>query len=173
MNNSFGVRKAVPADEQRIFDHLMVLHGENGLAPVSEKKVRVEIARATRTQGNIIGLIDGPEGGGIEASIGMKLATFWYTDKFHWEELWIFVHPQFRRSTHAKRLIGFAKWCRDEMSRAAGEDVNLFVGILTLKALEPKLRLYQRNFPQVGALFAYGPVPNETFNQRHLGNGKA
>lgn len=171
MRNPFGVRHARPGDEDQVYDHLMILHSENGLAPVSEAKVRGEIRCATRGEGNIIGLIDGPPRDGkpaIEASIGMRLGTFWYTDKFHWEEMWIFVHPRYRRSNHAQRLIGFAKWCRDEISRQAGEDINLYVGILTLKQVEPKLRLYQRSFPQVGATFAYGVVPEGAFRQRRV-----
>lgn len=166
MENPFGVRHARPGDEDTIFDHLLMLHAENGLAPVSEAKVRAEIRCATNGDGNIIGVIDG--GNGIEASTGLGLRTFWYSDKFHWEELWIFVHPRHRRTNHAQRLIGFVKWCRDETSRLAGEDINLFVGILTLRQVEPKIRLYQRSFPQVGASFAYGVVPQGAFSQRRI-----
>lgn len=171
MDNPFLVRHALPADEDQIYDHLMIAHADNGLAPVSESKVRAEIRCAANREGNIIGLIDGPQG--IEASIGMRLCTFWYTEKFHWEEMWIFVHPDHRRTTHAQRLIGFAKWCRDEITRQSGEEITLYVGILTLKQVEPKIRLYQRSFPQVGATFAYGVVPQGAFKQRQIVDWRA
>lgn len=172
MNNPYGVRHARPGDEDAIYEHLLLLHAENGLAPVSEAKSRAEIRCGTNGEGNIIGVIEGAPGPdgirSIEASTGLRLGTFWYSDKFHWEELWIFVHPKYRRTNHAQRLIGFIKWCRDEISRLAGEDINLFVGILTLRQVEPKIRLYQRSFPQVGATFAYGVTPQGAFKQRKI-----
>lgn len=169
--NPFGVRKALPSDEGRLLAHLTLLHSENGLAPMNEEKVRDEIRRATETRGGIIGVIDGPNG--IEGSVGLVLSQFWYSTSWHLEERWVYVHSDFRRTTHAKRLLMFAKWCKEEMTAAAGEEINLFIGILTKRQLEPKMRLYQRQFQQVGALFACGPVPEDTFNQRRVGNGKA
>lgn len=164
MDNPMKVRKAQPSDEAKLYAHLMGLHEENGLAPVSEAKVLEEIRRATETRGGIIGLIDGDNG--IEASIGLTLSSFWYTDDFHLQERWVYVTPPYRRLDHAKRLLVFGKWVKDEMSKAAGIEIPLFLGILTRKKLEGKMRLYQRQFPQVGALFAYGPVPEGSFNQR-------
>lgn len=166
MENTFGVRRALPVDEQRVYDHLMILHSENGLAPVDENKVWTEIRQATHGDGGIIGLIEGPKG--IEGSIGLKLSSFWYTSQIHWEERWVYVCADYRRTTHAKRLIGFAKWCADEMTKHAGVPVNLYVGIMTFKALEPKMRLYQRSFQQIGALFIHGEKPDDAFNQRNV-----
>lgn len=174
MKNPFGVKRATQEDEEPLFAFLCSLHDENGMAPMSEPKVRAMIERGTRNQGGIIGLIEGPKG--IEASVGLILGCWWYTDKYHLEEMWTYVHPNYRKNnctgdSHAKRLIEFAKWCSDEMSRSAGERIPLLMGILTKKRLEPKMRLYQRQSSQAGALFAWPPLEG-AFNQRRLSDGK-
>lgn len=164
MSEFAGVRFAVPADEDALYELLTLAHAENGLFPQVEGKVRAMIRRATEQQGGMIGVIQGEQR--LEGVIGMLLSTFWYTDAVHLEEFVNFVHPDHRRSTHAKRLLEFAKWCQRGLSR----DVNvpLLAGILTFHRLEPKIRLYQRQLPQVGAVFQYGLEIPDAFNQRRV-----
>jgi hypothetical protein len=158
-----GVRLARPEDEEPIYRLLLELYAENALLPMSERKVREAIATGTRGKGGIVGVIDGPQG--IEASIGMTFSAFWYTEAIHLNELWCFVHPAHRRSTHAKRLVEFGKWCADRLSQS-GTRVPLLLGIVTRHRLLPKLRLFQRQAPQVGALFMHGVDISDTFGQR-------
>ena len=86
---------------------------------------------------------------------------------FHLNEIWCFVHPDHRRSTHARRLIEFGKWCADRLS-GEGVRVPLLLGIVTRHRLLPKLRLFQRQAPQVGAIFMHGIDIRDTFSQRRL-----
>lgn len=155
-----GVRLAVPADEDSLFALLTLAHAENGLFAQVESKVRAMIRSATEWKGGLIGVIPGPNG--PEGAIGMVISSFWYTDELHIEELFNFVHPDHRRSTHAKRLLEFAKRMQAELR------MPLLLGILTLNRLEPKMRLYQRQLPQIGAVFQYGFDMPDAFNQRHL-----
>ncbi len=159
-----GVRWAVPADENELFEILTLAHAENGLFSQDEGKVRAMIRRATERTGGMIGLIEGDDR--IEGVIMMVMAQYWYSEDWHLEELVNFVHPLHRRSTHAKRLLEFAKWCQ----RGLSKDINvpLLVGILTLNRLEPKMRLYQRQMPQVGAVFQCGLDTPDAFNQRRV-----
>lgn len=177
--NPSGVVRAVPADEIHIFETLKRLHEENGMWPMNEKLVQEEIMKATRgskTEPAVIGLLRG-EKGDIQGMVWLLLVSPWYSDWYYWSERLLYVVPEHRRSTHAKRLIAFAKWCADSMTEgvknADGEqkEIPLLIGIQTFKSLEPKMRLYQRSFNQVGALFQYRLVPQTTFNQRHVENG--
>jgi GNAT superfamily N-acetyltransferase len=161
-----GVRLARPEDEERLYALLLHLYEENALLPMSEKKVRAAIRAGTRGEGGIVGVIEGANG--IEASIGMAFSQFWYTEAWHLNELWCFVHPDHRRSTHARRLIEFAKWCADRLSRQAAATIPLVLGIVTRHRLLPKLRLFQRQAPQVGAIFMHGMEAGDTFSQRRL-----
>lgn len=161
-----GVRHAQPADEDAIFKLMMLAHAENGLFSVDEAKTRAMIQRATQRQHAMIGLIDGPTG--IEGLICLVIAQYWYTTQLHLEELMNFVHPDHRRTTHAKRLIEYAKYWQRGLT-SSDEKIPLIMGIMTHRRLEPKLRLYQRQLPQIGAVFQFGgDAPPDAFNQRRL-----
>lgn len=159
--NSFaGVRIAQPTDTNNIYNLLLRLFDENAICSLSPQKSLEKIRACTDHHGGICGVIDGPNG--IEATIGLSLGQWWYSDDWHLEESWNFVHPDYRKTTHAKRMIEFAKWAAHNMN------VPLIIGIVTRKRLEPKMRLYQRQLEQVGALFMdKSPLP-DSFNQRKL-----
>ena len=125
---------------------------------MEESKVRAMIRRGTRKEGGVIGVIDGKNG--AEATVGMVLSQWWYSSSWHMEEVWNFVHPDHRHSGHAKHLISFAKWTADKLS------VPLIMGILTRDRVAAKIRLYQREIPQVGALFLHGATLTGAINQK-------
>lgn len=140
-----GVRIAIPADERAIFNLLALAHIENGMGGMNDEKVRKYIAFATQRQGGVIALIDGPTG--LEGCLFMMLSQRWYSDDWYWEELCNFVHPDYRRSMHAKNLIQFGKWFAEQMH------MPLFIGVLTNKRMQAKIRLYRRQITQGGAVF--------------------
>ena len=158
------VKLAEIGDEAEIFDHLVQAHAENGFNPLCSEKVNAVIREATHKKGGVIGLVWGPKG--IEASTGLRISEWWYSDRVHLEELWTFVGKDFRRTSHAKSLLKFQKDFSEKMTLAMDYRVNLFTGVLTKIQMEAKVRLYQRELPQVGALFMYGGQGHDTFNQR-------
>ncbi len=143
-----GVRLATQADEGPIFDLLVMLYEENALFQMASAKVRATIEHATRGKGGLIGLIDGKTG--PEGSVGMAIEQFWYSDQSVLVEHWNFVHPKHRKTTHAKRLIEFAKWCSDRL------ELPLVMGIMSSVRTEAKVRLYRRQMPLLGAFFGHG-----------------
>jgi hypothetical protein len=155
-----GVRLARPEDDKPVYELLRRLHAENALGSLAPAKVMAMVRRGTRGEGGVIGIISGESG--IEASIGLVMGQWWYSDDWHLEEMWNFVHPDHRRSTHAKKLVEFAKWTSDRLG------VPLLLGILTRHRLLPKMRLLQRQVPQVGALFLHNADMSDSFAQRRL-----
>ena len=154
-----GVRVAKSDDEQPIFDMLVKLHEENSLFKMNPDKVWKVIHRATRPDirtgdVGIIGVIDGPKGG-LEASVGFFADSFWYTDEFMLTEYWTFVLEQFRRSTHAKRLIEFGKWAALRLR------VPYHTGIISNIRTEAKVRLYKRQLDYFGGFFFYNLNPKK------------
>lgn len=155
-----GVRIASAADEVSLFSLLTLMHSENGLFPMNPEKVLARVRLGTQGQGGIIGVIDGPAG--IEASVGMFFSSQWFTDSIHVEEAWCFVRPEHRKTYHAKTLIEFAKWTQGRLG------VPLVMGLLTKRRLGAKLRLYQRQLKQVGAIFYHGLPTEEFFAQKMI-----
>lgn len=138
---------ATPQDENAIFKMLCLAQKENGIFPMNERKVRDFIRLATEHKGGIIGIIEGKNY--IEASVGLVLENWWYTDEWSIGERWNFVHPNHRKSDHAKKLIEFSKWVADEMK------LNLEMGVISNERTEAKVRLYRRQLPYAGAFFIY------------------
>lgn len=167
---------ARPEDEDGIYELLMKLHTENGIFHVDETRVRQFIKLGTEQKLGMIGVIRG--NGGIEASVGMTMDQWWYTLDWCLSERWNFVLPEHRKSTHAVRLIEFAKWCSDQLK------VPLQMGIITTQQTEAKVRMYRRYLTPVGGLFMHNlpatmitTAPEEfvvpSDNVRRVGGGDA
>lgn len=161
-----NVRPARPGDEDNLFDLLCLAYKENAPFSMSDKKVRAIIEAATSDKEIIVGVVDAPDGK-IAASVGAIFTQWWYTEDFHIDELWNFVHPDHRRSTHAKDLISYMKWVSDMM------DMTLHMGVLTTTRVEAKVRLYGRQMQQTGAFFMHnlksggGPLADEVLGVAH------
>ena len=156
-----GVRMARDHDADRIYDFLLDLNKENAVFTLSELRARQAIASCLEPKagmGGVIGIID--NGNGIEGCVGLRPSQMWYTAEWFLDELWNFVHPDYRKSNHAKKLIEFAKWSATNLG------LPLVMGIVTRKRLEPKVRLYQRQLSQIGAYFVFGKGFDDMYQQK-------
>jgi hypothetical protein len=147
-----GVRIAQPNDEQRIYDLCCIMHAENGYGEMDPDIVRLTIMKATERKGNIIAFIDGPER--VEAAIGLQPIKPWYcADKptsWYWSELFLYVHPLYRRSNHASKLFHFAKWWEAEMR------MPVMLGLMPRADLPGKEKLFARHGRHVGSFYLIG-----------------
>jgi hypothetical protein len=149
------VRIATPADRDAMLPLLYLMHKENGVAPLSERKMQAALDRGLARDKAIVGVIE--EDGIIKASIGLFVHEWWYSESVHIEDFWNFVHPEHRQSTHAKSLLKFARKASD------GLVVQLLIGILSSERTAAKVRLYENEFgPSMGAGFVY---PNPRANE--------
>jgi hypothetical protein len=161
-----GVRLAEKKDEGDIFALLLMLHRENGMFGLNKDKVMAGIQWATERKGGIIYCIE--EGNRVVATLGMCITCDWYSDDEYLLERWNFVHPGFRQSDYARRLIEQAKWAYTWFKRQ-GMNLPLQIGITSFDRTEAKVRLYARHMPCIGAFFMYGepPVLREAEKYRH------
>jgi hypothetical protein len=142
------VRLAVEADRPALVDLTTLLHGENGLFSLSLKKRDALLDRYFAKEGSIIGVI-GDEGAPV-ATMYLSITQPEYTDEYCLTEVWSFVHPNHRQTTHAKHLVEWAKFMATEVK------LPLLVGILSTHRTEAKVRLYDRSLDRVGAYFLFG-----------------
>jgi len=157
-----------PGEEKAIFDFLLLLASENGLFKVDSGRSIDMIMRATHQDKATVGLIKDYKGN-IEAASMLCLDTFWYSSDWYLTELLNFVKPEHRRSMHAKALLKFQQDFADRMTAALGQKIGLLTGVTTRSRLEPKIRMFQRAYPQIGALFAYNfELPDDQYNQKKL-----
>lgn len=153
----FHVRIAERDEEEAIFEAVKLLHEENGLFVLSERKVRDTLRRAFDGQegiskpGSLPGLIGViGEKNKIEGSIYLEVTQPSYSDEWLLSELWNFVHPDYRNPPgRAKALIDYAKSVSDQMH------LPLMIGISSNHRTEAKIRLYKRQLEEAGAFFSY------------------
>ena len=117
----------------------------------------LSVARATdtlkrgldKTTGRLV-VIEGRE---IEGAWGTVIGPLWGSDMLVMMDFIMFVRPQYRRSTHAKRLMQAAKTASIQLG------MPLIMGHGCPADSERKRALYQRQFgPSVGAFFVFDPT---------------
>lgn len=153
-----NVRTATPSDEEALLPILLLAHQENAVMPMSNARVQEMIWNATRrgsdkdrcTGFGAMGIIDGPNG--IEGVLSLQMSRMPYSEEWHLEDICNYVHPDCRKSSHAKNLIQFGKWLAEQMN------MPLFIGILTAKRLEAKRKFYQRLVKEVGSIYVHNPI---------------
>lgn len=112
------------------------LAAENALFSMNDGKVKDMMSRAYDRKGGILAGIG--EKGKLEGLMFILLTTFWYSDDPYFEEFFLYVLPEHRKSRNAVELLRFAKWCADESG------FPLFIGILSNHPTERKELLYER-----------------------------
>lgn len=143
------VRIATEADIPGVLRLCAMLHEENGIATMSEDKVTGLVWRCVNRNGGILGVIGSPDA--IQAMIALQIDSLWYTDDEILAEVFNFVHPEHRKSDHARRMIEFAK------ATSEGMGLPLFIGVISNRRTEAKIRLYRRQLGDpAGAFFIHG-----------------
>lgn len=143
-----NVRLARPDEGDAIYQLLLGLYDENGTFSIDPVKTRLRIEEMLDPAHGVVGIIEGP--GGPEATVGLVINSHWYSSDPVLAELWNYVLPDHRRSTHAKSLIEFGKWASDSLG------IPLLMDILSTTRTAAKERLYRRQLEHVGSYFMHG-----------------
>jgi GNAT superfamily N-acetyltransferase len=149
------VRLAVPQDLVGLLELMRVACREDAQHEMDEERVINMLRRYYDKQGAIIAVIG--EVGFPEAYILMIMDEIWYAKPGTHQllELSLFVHPDYRKSDRAKQLMQFSKQASEGLA------VDLTIGVFSNTRTEAKIRLYQRQYKQVGAYFMYHPSSAE------------
>ena len=143
------VKPAAPHDEREIVDLLRVKHIEDGLGKFDEEKVRLTVQRGLARDFSVIGVIRGKEV--IEASVGLYITEPWDARDQILSDLWCYGAEPYRKSTHAKHLLEFAKWAARELEKP------LMISCVTNEATARKESFFARHLPRGGSFFIFKP----------------
>lgn len=157
-----SVRIPTQADEPVIFNLIIAHLKENAasIAPIDTDRVISHMLFATRQQGGIIGVIDGPAGVPV-ALIMIHPSRWWWSSAYYLQEMVTYVHPDHRRSNHIDDLLQFSKWATDRWTASFGYQLRLLCGVFGTKRIREKICLYRRKFRSAGMAFLY-PAPHDT-----------
>jgi hypothetical protein len=145
------VRVATKDDFFGIIELSRMVHDENGLFDFNEVKVAEAIWLQIEKKNGIIGVIGTKDK--LEGIVVLRLSTYWYSNSQFLEEMFVFVHPDFRKAkdSRAQKLLEFAKKVSSEL------EMPLMIGVLSNTRTSAKVSLYERNFGEpAGAFFLWG-----------------
>lgn len=139
-------RLATPQDGRAIFDLLCLMHAEVALAPLNPEKLARAIVYTVEHGMQIVGELDGR----IIATAALIVDSWWYSDEQFLRDLWVFVHPDHRRSNVAAGLV--------EHVREAAEiwGLPLVISVFGSKDSGRKIQWMSRRMQQMGGLFYEG-----------------
>lgn len=159
------VRAAHQDDKPEVWRLFRLCHLENGMLPLSERKVDYYIDRLLKPE-NIAADDAGPRGligvigeKQLEGAIMLSFGSPWYSDEINLDEYLNFVDPAHRNSSHAKTLISYAKHMVD-LIRGNHPNLKLMIGVLSTKRTAAKARLYERQLTPAGVFFVHPPPDN-------------
>ena len=158
---------ARPDDEDQLVDLLRERHEEEGLGSFDEGKVRATVRRGISRDWSCIGVIRGRFN--IEASVGIYLNSWWYSNDDILSDLWCYARAAYRKSAHARTLLSFAKWTALELNRP-------FVATHFLNADTTKrvISLQKEVGPPRGSIYIFDPAhpepPQEPGRNREIKN---
>lgn len=107
------------------------------MMPVTAPKPRLHFAGVAVEDHKVVGCV------------GLVVCHLWWTDDWHIDERFFFVHPDHRKSRHAERLIS---WCKGVQTQLA---IPLVSCVFSTKDTERKVAFFKRHLPLIGAIFRY------------------
>lgn len=158
MENPYGLRLARHDDFEPLVAFALHFIRGDAVQPVSVEKVKQMVMRCIDRDGAIAGLISGPRG--IEASVGVTIEQFDYTDESHLMVRWLGVAKEFRKSDMSIRVMKYVQWLHDSVGDGA---LPVFMSATTTSDQEGIVSLYERRAPRVGVLHAFGCLPDRSF----------
>lgn len=141
------VALAAPSDTKALISILREKHAEDGIGVFDEEKALNAIARGLARDLAMIGVIRGHRE--IEASIGLFVETPVFSSTQVLGDMWLYVKGPYRKSTHAKNLLEFAKWAAKALEKP------LLTSVIINEGTARKGQLYERNMEKAGAIFLF------------------
>jgi len=127
-----NVRLAGPRDEEPLYDLLMALADDNNAFgyPLDEEKIRDDIHLGTEHKGGYYGVVDGKPG-----ELAGAILIIWnrlrFTKRFHLEQIYLFVRPEYRRYRIADKLMEWIKSLRLIIEKDSDHPVHCFNTLMT------------------------------------------
>jgi len=168
MSDEIIVRVGTPDDLDNVMALATLVANENAPVAPNMRKIMQGIWDALNKHHGLVGIV-GPAGSkDVHGFVLLRISPPWYSDERLIEDAGVYVHPDWRGNRQlapsgadraAGRSPGRASMLYRFCKRVADETgYKLFIGVMSQRQQESKLRYYRRFFgDQAGAYFVYDP----------------
>lgn len=148
------VRFAGRADVPRVLELLFAMHAETPHAPLSVERTRAMLDHVL-ANGQVAITLDA---GGVPVStLGLLVEPPWFSDEAWVRDMWLFVHPEHRRTPHARALLRCARRFATVLGAPLVMEVAGGPAAGTARRVAAKMRLYRRELGEAtGATWVVG-----------------
>ncbi len=120
---------------------------------LDEEMIREDIKLGTEHKGGYFGVVDGKPGE-LAGTIMIIWNRLRFTKRYHLEQIYLFVRPEYRKYGIADALMEWTKSLRLMIEKGAGHPVHCFNTILSMKRLPAKARWWRKHCGEpVGYIF--------------------
>lgn len=147
------IRFAGPGDLARVLGLLRMLHAETPHARLDEGRLR-EMAARVLAEGAVVFSLAGGEPVG---TCGLAIDRPWFSDELWLRDVWLFVHPEHRRTPHARALLRTARRYAERLNMPLVMEVAGGGAAGGPRRVAAKMRLYRRELGEPsGATWVIG-----------------
>jgi hypothetical protein len=139
------VRIATRRDEEELIEFCRIEHAANGFGEFNPVRLRQTLRRAFEPRRNDLGVIGIAGERQIEGSLGLMVETPFNSEQPFLQQIWNFVLPEYRRSTHARDLIAWAN-CMAMPATEGGLGLPVWIHAMSTPRTEAHLRMMKRQF---------------------------
>jgi hypothetical protein len=144
--------KARPEHVDAIVTFLIPILNETAVQPVSAPRVR-ETVSDTIKNGLVVAVGKPNE---VEASLGIILDRFFYTDDFHHKICWYGVGKKWRGQGHAILLMRYLRHYCLLSQKMEKKNIPLLAESSILDDAKGTISIYSRHFDPIGVIFGMG-----------------
>lgn len=147
------LRFATRSDVPRVMELLFAMHAETPHAPLSVERTRTMLGHVM-ANGQVAVTLDG----GVPVStMGLLVEPPWFSDQAWVRDMWLFVHPEHRRTPHARALLRCARRFATALGAPLVMEVAGGPAAGTARRVAAKARLYRRELGEAtGATWVVG-----------------
>ncbi len=141
-NPSPLVRLAGPEDEEKLFDLLLAFNEDNNTFnfEIDYDCIKEHIKEATEHRGGICGVVDTEKYDDIAGATNIVWKHSYFSKRYHLEETFLYVRPEYRKSRIADALMNWTKSVRSMIELDEGHPVILMTSVTSENRLAAKSR---------------------------------
>lgn len=150
MSRPKNVRIADVSDYALVMDFCAMLNIENASAKLDVSRLQEVVSLGLQHKNGVIAIVMDDNGAPV-GCVCLALDQWDYSLSWHYTEMWVFIHPNHRKSHYAQDVLNFCKWWAEQSG------LPVTVGIMSRDRTKAKMRFYAQKMKPLEVFFWHDP----------------